>query len=328
MHDIHEIVRCLIQFWNKGRPAEAGRFLVRTCQTSSMNLPSFNSPVVLHWFRRDLRWQDNRALHAALTSGHNVLPVFVFDRNILGKLEAKEDARVTFLHNRMRTLKDDALKRSSDILVVHSDPIEVLTALAKDPNVLALYTNEDYEPYAQDRDNKVRETFEGLGKAFHSFTDHVIQAPGEVKKPDGSPYTVFTPFSKRWHANLTEDNMAQAPSEMHLNALHAWTAPEMPSLEAMGFTRSSISAPEAHIAPTTLKAYADMRDVPSKPGTTRISVHLRFGTISIREAGVQAQRKWLTELIWRDFYQAIMHAFPHSMTDAFRPKYDKVPEAR
>ena len=129
-----------------------------------MNFPSFNTPVVLHWFRRDLRWQDNRALHAALTSGHEVVPVFVFDRNILDKLESEDDARVTFLHNRMCTLKEDASNRNSDILVVHGDPIEVLTALAKDPNVLALYTNEDYEPYAQERDNKVRETFEGLGK--------------------------------------------------------------------------------------------------------------------------------------------------------------------
>lgn len=293
-----------------------------------MTFPSFTTPVVLHWFRRDLRWQDNRALHSALTSGHNVVPVFVFDRNILDKLESKGDARVTFLHHRVLGLKEDAAKRNSDILVLHGDPVEMLTALAQDPNVQGVFTNEDYEPYAQQRDRKVQSMLEGLGKSFHTCTDHVIQAPGEVMKPDGSPYTVFTPFSKRWHANLTEANMAQAPSEAHLDALHAWTAPEMPSLEDMGFTRSRIAAPEAHIAPTTLKAYADMRDVPSKPGTTRISVHLRFGTISIRQAaqmGFKHSEKWLTELIWRDFYQAIMHAFPHSMTNAFRPKYDKVP---
>ena len=189
-------------------------------------------------------------------------------------------------------------------MVVHGEPTEVLAALANDPNVLALYTNEDYEPYAQQRDNKVRERFEGLGKAFHTFTDHVIQAPGEVMKPDGSPYTVFTPFSKRWHANLTEENMAQAPSESHLDALHQWTAPEMPTLQEMGFTRSNISAPEAHIAPTTLKAYADMRDVPSKPGTTPSVCTSGSGTISIREAaqmGFKHSDKWLTELIWRTF---------------------------
>ena len=136
-----------------------------------MNFPSFNTPVVLHWFRRDLRWQDNRALHAALTSGLEVVPVFVFDRNILDKLESEDDARVTFLHNRMCTLNEDASNRNSDILVVHGDPIEVLTALANDPNVLALYTNEDYEPYAQERDNKVRKRLKGWAKgSTHSPT--------------------------------------------------------------------------------------------------------------------------------------------------------------
>lgn len=293
-----------------------------------MTLPHFETPVVLHWFRRDLRWQDNRALHAALNSGHPVVPVFVFDPNILGKLESASDSRVTFLHDRLQMLRSHAQDHGGDIFVIHGDPVEVMSSLVENTNVKAIYTNEDYEPYAQRRDERVHEVLGRLGKPLHTFTDHVIQAPGEVVKPDGSPYTVFTPYSKRWHANLTEENMAQAPSELHLDALHTWTAPDLPSLADMGFVRSTIAAPEANLLPATLKAYADMRDVPASPGTSRISVHLRFGTISIREAarlGFKHSDKWLTELIWRDFYQAIMHAFPHSMTDAFRPKYDKVP---
>ena len=240
-------------------------------------------------------------MHAALTSGHDVVPLFVFDRNILDKLEAEDDARSHLPAQPHVHVERRRLQQEQRHLGCARRSNRSAHRTANDPNVRALYTNEDYEPYAQERDNKVRETFEGLGKPFHTFTDHVIQAPGEVMKPDGSPYTVFTPFSKRWHANLTEENMAQAPSESHLDALHQWTAPEMPTLQEMGFTRSNIPAPEAHIAPTTLKAYADKRDVPSKPGTTRISVHLRFGTISIREAAkwIQAQRKMVDRIDWQ-----------------------------
>ena len=293
-----------------------------------MSIPSFDSPVVIHWFRRDLRWQDNRALHAALTSGLPVVPMFVFDKNILERLDNTADARVTFLHNRISQLHKEAGEHGGALFVTHGDPVEVLAALAASGQVRAVYTNEDYEPYAQTRDAQVQADLGQHGVAFHTFTDHVIQAPGEVMKPDGTPYTVFTPFSKRWHLNLTEENMASAPSESHLESLHHWTASAVPSLEFMGFERSSIAAPEAVLSNDVLAKYADLRDVPSVQGTSRLSVHLRFGTMSIREAakaGFKHSEKWLTELIWRDFYQAIMHAFPHSMTDAFRPQYDKVP---
>ena len=287
-----------------------------------------NRPVVVHWFRRDLRWHDNRSLHAALTSGFDVLPLFVFDKNILDKLDKRDDSRVTFLHDRLQSMQKTATDLGSGILAVHGDPKEVFTKLLASGNVKAVYANEDYEPYALNRDSAIRSLLESSGIPFHTFTDHVIQAPGEVLKPDGTPYTVFTPFSKRWHANLTQENMAVAHSEKHLDRLMAWQALQIPSLAEMGFKRSTISAPEAKIVPEVLKAYAEKRDVPSVQGTSRISVHLRFGTLSIREAaneGFRHSEKWLTELIWRDFYQAIMHAFPHSMSDAFRPQYDRVP---
>ena len=215
-----------------------------------MTLPHVETPVVLQWFRRDLRWQDNRALHAALNSGHPVVPVFVFDPNILGKLESASDARVTFLHDRLQMLRSHAQDHGGDIFVIHGT-VEVMSSLVENTNVKAIYTNEDYEPYAQRRDERVHEVLGRLGKPLHTFTDHVIQAPGEVVKPDGSPYTVFTPYSKRWHANLTEENMAQAPSELHLDALHTWTAPDLPSLAEMGFVRSTIATPEANLLPTS-----------------------------------------------------------------------------
>ncbi len=290
--------------------------------------PPFDTPVVLHWFRRDLRWQDNRALHAALTSGLPVVPMFVFDQDILSNLDHPSDARVTFLHERIAQLQTEATTHGGSLLVVHGKPLDVVRSLLESGMVRAVYTNEDYEPYAQTRDASIQEELDAKGIPFHTFTDHVVQAPGEVMKPDGTPYTVFTPFSKRWHLNLSEENMASAPSEEHLDQLHSWTSTEIPSLASMGFEKSEISAPEAVLSKDVLAKYADLRDVPSVQGTSRLSVHLRFGTLSIREAaraGFKHSEKWLTELIWRDFYQHIMHAFPHSMTDAFRPQYDRVP---
>ena len=284
--------------------------------------------IVLHWFRRDLRWHDNRALHAALNSGHAVLPVFVFDRAILDVLEAKDDARVTFLHDRVTHLDKQAQENRGGLWVEHGHPMDVLASLCDQFDVVEVHTNQDYEPYALERDAKVREMLEARGVAFHTHKDHVVKAPGEVTKPDGLPYTVFTPYSKRWHANLVDADLEAAPSENHLNALTRWDGRDLPSLQDMGFQRSAIEAPEAQVDVDVLKNYADTRDLPAKRGTTRISVHLRFGTVSIRELaklGFKHSDKWLTELIWRDFYQAIIHAFPHSAKDAFRPQYDRIP---
>ena len=289
-------------------------------------LPS--SPLVIHWFRRDLRWNDNRALHAALSSGHSVLLLFVFDENILQHLEDKQDARVTFLHNRMSVLQKEAKTMGSDIYVAHGTPHDVLLELIAKLDVRGVYANEDYEPYALWRDGLLMEALSAKNTPLHTFKDHVIKAPGEVVKPDGTPYTVFTPFSKRWHANLTEDDLEASPSEQHLDQLAKWQHKGMPSLQEMGFTPSDVAIPEANVEPQLLKHYAETRDTPSVRGTSRVSVHLRFGTVSIRNMARQGfahSEKWLTELIWRDFYQSVMHAFPHSMKDAFRAKYDRIP---
>ena len=290
------------------------------------SLPS--SPLVIHWFRRDLRWNDNRALHAALSSGHRVLLLFIFDENILQHLEDKQDARVTFLHNRMSVLCNEAQAKGSDIYVAHGNPHDVLLELIAKLDVRGVYANEDYEPYALERDGLLTTALSTQDILLHTFKDHVIKAPGEVVKPDGTPYTVFTPFSKRWHANLTEDDLEASPSEQHLDQLAKWQHKGMPSLQKMGFTPSEVAIPEANVTPQLLKQYAEMRDTPSVRGTSRVSVHLRFGTVSIRDMARQGfahSEKWLTELIWRDFYQSVMHAFPHSMKDAFRTKYDRIP---
>ena len=296
--------------------------------TFFMNLPSFTAPFVIHWIRRDLRWHDNRALHAALNSGLPVVPLFVFDTNILNRLDTREDARVTFLHQTVERMHREAEGRGSGLLVAHGTPSDVMKHLLGTGQLRAVYTNEDYEPYAKARDGEMARLLADSGGTFHTFTDHVVQAPGQVVKPDGTPYTVFTPFSKRWHANLTEQHLLEAPSEDHLDRLLEWKAPALPSLVDLGFKASKLTFPEAKVDVQVVRNYAETRDIPSVHGTSRISMHLRFGTLSIREVakfGFKHSEKWLTELIWRDFYQAIMQAFPHSMTRAFKPQYDRIP---
>lgn len=307
-----------------------GRFLVRKFgpKSSAMSLLPLNTPFVIHWFRRDLRWHDNRALENALSSGLPVVALFVFDQNILGKLNAKNDARVTFLHDTVSALREEAKRHGGDLLVHHGTPEQMFRELAQMEHLVEVHANEDYEPYAQSRDKAVSELLEAAGKGFKLATDHVVHAPGEVLKPDGTPYTVFTPFSKRWHANLTPANLRRAASEDHLDKLFPWTAPTPPSLKDLGFERSAVTVPDSKVDLDVLRNYAETRDIPAVRGTSRLSVHLRFGTVSIREVaklGFEHSEKWLTELIWRDFYQAIMHAFPHSMTAAFKPQYDRVP---
>jgi len=303
-----------------------GRFLVQRNGQSMSN--DSRSEIVVHWFRRDLRWHDNRALLRALSSGKPVLPIFIFDTNILDRLESKVDARLTFLHDQLERMKETAREVGSDILVMHGRPEEAFKNLLNRFQVLAVHANEDYEPYADQRDQAIHSLLDAKNIPFETTTDHVLMAPHEVTKPDGNPYTVFTPFSKRWQTNITPSHLQGAPSEAHLHRLYQWTESNMPSLNELGFQRSEVRAPEALMDEEILTQYGERRDIPSVRGTSRVSVHLRFGTVSIREAakaGFDHSPKWLTELIWRDFYQAIMKAFPHSMTQAFKPQYDRVP---
>ena len=291
-------------------------------------LSQLPNAFVVHWFRRDLRWQDNRALHAAMNSGHPVLPLFIFDPNILSKLNSRKDTRIQFLQAQVAKLDQRAKKHGSGLLVVHRDPAEVFQELLESGKLRGVFTNEDYEPYARMRDEAVHAALAPSIIPFQKFTDHVVQAPGTVTKPDGGPYTVFTPFSKRWKANLKDEHLDDVPSEDGLGQLVPWHAPEIPSLEDLGFSRSDMTIPELDIDVETLRNYAHQRDIPGIKGTTRISVHLRFGTISIRQAaklGIQHSEKWLNELIWRDFYQSILMAFPQCVHAAVKPQYDRIP---
>ena len=279
------------------------------------------------WFRRDLRLQDNRGLLRALESGNSVLPVFIFDRSILDKLEDRDDARVTFIYDRLEALDLELQKFGSRLLVGYGEPLTVWKNWMKEFGFEGVYCNRDYEPYAIQRDHMVAGWLREQGVTFQSYKDQVIFERDEVVKPDGTPYSVFTPYSRKWRNRLVEDPMVSCrlPNRPSFVAL-ADTA--MLSLSSMGFERSSIPMPSDSVSSDLMGDYAKNRDFPSILGTSRLGVHLRFGTISIRDLAKQALQysdTFLNELIWREFYQMILHHHPQVVERAFKPAYDQIP---
>jgi len=297
--------------------------------------------IVIHWMRRDMRLHDNRTLLAALDSGLPVLVAFLFDQEILDRLDNAQDRRVTFIHREALKLKAELQEAGGDLLMDHGNPTTVWANWIKQLsenglNVREVHVGRDYEPYAQERDRKLSNWFDQQGIAFKGTKDSVVFEKNEVTKDDGKPYTVFTPYSKKWRKALQPSdyapaNSAERLSQQSLVGMDELVHQQVPTLEEMGFEnvwKEGALVPPTIVEDQLLKSYGDQRDFPSVAGTSRLSVHLRFGTVSIREAlrqGLTTSEKWTTELIWRDFYQTIVYHFPHSATDSFRPAYDAIP---
>jgi deoxyribodipyrimidine photo-lyase len=287
-----------------------------------------NTPIVLFWFRRDLRLDDNAGLYEALKQNMNVLPIFLFDSEILNKLDNKQDARVHFIHHQLTVLQQQLSALGSSIMVKLGKPKEIFESLAQQYIIKAVYTNHDYEPYAIKRDHEIAELLRSKGISFHSFKDQVIFEKDEVTKDDLKPYTVFTPYMKKWKSKLTTNHLMPHPTQNYNNNFFQTAAIPLPTLADIGFLPSSIDFPGSEIIPAVIQHYSEQRDIPSIKGTSRLSVHLRFGTVSIRSLVAQAQRlneKWLNELIWREFYMMILYHFPHVVNRAFKPAYDRIP---
>ncbi len=301
------------------------------------------SQVNIFWFRRDLRLHDNAGLYHALKGEHPVLPLFIFDTNILDELEDKKDARVAFIHNEISNIYQQLKEQGSSIMVKYGKPIEVWSELLKEYHIGAVYTNHDYEPYARERDERVRKLLEDHNIPFHTFKDQVIFERDEVLKDDGNPYVVFTPYSRKWREKLQEklvtitNNEGKEeevsyyfkpyPSEDYLHNLHKTRALALIELSEMGFEPTDAEIPPKEVSRRLIKNYDQTRDYPAKQGTSRLSVHFRFGTISIREKALRAQRlndTFLNELIWRDFYMMILAYFPRVVNESFRPEYDYI----
>ncbi len=284
--------------------------------------------LTLFWFRRDLRLEDNAGLYHALKEGQNVQPIFIFDRNILDDLEEKDDRRVSFIYAQIKRLKKELQSKGSDLWVFYGTPKDVFQLLLDEHTINGLFANKDYEPYALKRDKDVYNLFEKQNLTFRAFKDHVIFEKSEVVKDDGKPYTVFTPYSKKWKAKLNDTYTREYPAEDYIDCLHRTASKPMPTLESMGFVKHTHDWNDNSIDQSVIDHYHETRDIPSLKGTSRLSVHLRFGTVSIRhlaQTGLKHNEKWLNELIWRDFYQAILWHFPHVVKGGFKPEYDRIP---
>jgi deoxyribodipyrimidine photo-lyase len=282
-------------------------------------------PCVIFWFRRDLRLDDNYGLYRALTSGLPVLPVFIFDKHIIEKLEDPDDARITFIHRRLHQLNEQLSKLNSGLLVDFGTPLEIFQKWVTEYPVQAVFTNHDYEPYALTRDQEVGRFLKNKGIEFLTFKDQVIFEKGEILKTDGTSYTVFTPYSKAWKGRL---QVVEAfLSERHGEAFIKIEKTHLPELHTLGFKESFQEIPSANIRDEIILNYDKTRDFPALEGTTRLGIHLRFGTVSIRRLVKIAMRLnpvFLNELIWREFYMMILWHFPYVTRSAFKPEYDRI----
>lgn len=275
----------------------------------------------IHWFRRDLRLEDNHALSLALDSGQEVLPIFIFDSHIIEDLP-KDDARLSFLHAQLEKLKSQIKDLGGDLLILQGTPEDIWDELGKTYPIGDIFVNEDYEPYALDRDHVIKAWAEKQDIRFHLVKDHVVFAKDEVMKDDGKPYTVFTPYKNKYRSLLTAEHLPkyEAKGSWHKHQSH------MPSLADLGFEQSSINLPEVRL--DTIPTYNKTRNYPAQTGTTHLGPHLRFGTVSVRalfRKFFNQNDTFINELIWREFFIQILFHFPHVVHQSFRIKYDNIP---
>lgn len=283
--------------------------------------------VSIHWLRRDLRLADNHGFFRALTEHGNVLPLFIFDTAILDRLEDRADRRVDLIHRSLLKLKLELEQHGGALLVKHGPPEEVWLELMERYEITAVTANHDHEPYAVQRDERVRKVLAEKGIQFHTFKDISIFERGEVMKEDGDPYTVFTPYSRKWKALFTPQLAAAFPSEKHLDKLWNTSPLPFPGLAEIDFLPTDLQIPPEHVDDELLRHYDDTRNLPGIEGTSRMSVHLRFGTVSPRALVRQAlatSEVFLNELIWREFFMQVLWHFPRVVHSSFKPAYDNI----
>lgn len=292
------------------------------------SLPPLSEPVSIFWFRRDLRVYDNHGLFEALSAPLPVLPVFIFDRNILDDLKDRQDRRVSFIHVMLRKIKNLLNQNGSDLWVGYGYPDTIFEELLSRLPVRAVYTNRDYEPYAVRRDESVAAICKKRGIPFFSFKDQVIFEPEEIVSNAGTPYTVYTPYMKKWRQQLSVDHLNSFPSEKLLHHLVKLPPVPMISLQEMGFEESLMEVPSPEVSESIIRNYHRTRDFPALNGTSRLSVHLRFGTISVRELvrkALQWNDTYVNELIWREFFMAGIRHFPAMVDQPFRENFRNFP---
>lgn len=291
-----------------------------------MTIP--NQKISVCWLRRDLRLFDQAALYHALKSENPVLCLFIFDKNILDKLDDKADRRLHFIHQTLLAIKADLLKKGSDLLVLYDEPQAAWKTLLDSYSVAQVFVNRDYEPYARNRDSAIKDFLTSKGITFHDFKDQVIFEPGEVLKDDGKPYTVYTPFANKWLSRKNSFYLKSYPTEAYYSNFFNVSGLHFPSIQEFGFKEAVFPVPTTNPQDSILTHYADTRNFPAlENGTSHLGLHLRFGTLSIRELACRAEALNLTflkELIWREFFMQILYFFPHVENGAFKKEYDRI----
>lgn len=280
----------------------------------------------LFWHRRDLRIGDNFGLYNALTSEKKVIPLFIFDNEILDKLP-KDDPRINFIYDELRNIHSTLKKYNSSLLIKYGKPLTIFKELINSLNITAVYTNHDYEPFSIARDIEVTDFLSSQNIEFKTYKDQVIFERDNIMKADGKPYTIYTPYSKKWLANLTKQDYKSFDCASYYNNF-AKIEFDFPSIKTIGFSTSNIKVIPHIMTKNIIDTYEETRNFPAIEGTSKLSPHLRFGTISVRKCvheGLKSENNtFLKELIWREFFMQILWHFPKSVTHNFKPKYDGV----
>lgn len=286
--------------------------------------------ISIFWFRRDLRLDDNIGLYHALQDDFPVLPIFIFDTEILEKLP-KNDARVSFIHAQLLEMNQELrINHQSGIALYHGKPHTIFEQLLEEHEIASVYTNHDYEPYANERDEKINALLAKKEVPFRTFKDQVIFEKNEVVKDDGNPYVVYTPFKHRWKEIFNPAvHLVAHDAHSHFSKLHKNSDLPMLQLGDIGFEPSEKKVPQYRVTPDLIQKYEDTRNFPAiEQGTSRLGPHLRFGTVSIRKMVKKAIEEenevFWSELIWREFFMQILWHFPHTVNKAFKPKYDRI----
>lgn len=284
--------------------------------------------VNIFWFRRDLRLDDNAGFQAALKDELPVLPIFIFDTEILDKLP-EDDARVTFIYDTLQEMRSQLQDEyGSSIAMYHGTPQKVFKSLIKDHEIKKVFTNRDYEPYAKDRDAEIKDLLAKNDIEFLDFKDQVIFEKDEITKQDGDPYVVYTPYKNTWKQKFKNIELTFYYIKRYLdNLIQNSRLPNL-SLSDIGFKKSRLKVPDYQLTPGLIKDYEKTRDYPAQEGTSRLGPHLRFGTVSVRQMVREADKfhnkTFLEELIWREFFMQILYHFPDTVTEAFKKKYDRI----
>jgi deoxyribodipyrimidine photo-lyase len=282
--------------------------------------------IVIFWFRRDLRLEDNCGLWHALSSGCKVLPLFIYDQDILGKLE-HDDSRISFLKDILSGINTTLKQVGSGLFTVYGKPVNVFRELKEKHRIKGVYLNRDYEPYAIKRDEEVKTFLKSHGIECFTYKDQTIFEMDEVRKNDGTPYTVYTPYATRWLSLFSAENTKSFRSENLLSGFIQTSADEFFPPVQLGFLCPPYNIMVSNLSSEHISNYHKTRDLPSIAGTSFLGPYLRFGTISIREVirrTMDLNLVFLKELIWREFFMQILFHFPHVTEKSFRPEYDKI----